>query len=170
MRAQQGESMTRRHSVVKDREPEMDDPPALGETSKSSRRGSPQAITDLECSLEAPFAKRTLDWRLRVIASLSVLRGAFYDDISVGEEPGSLFEDVMIRAPRLGHEVERLRAEQRKLVVDMDVEIAHALLATESPEDTRARVQDLIRRLFHHRQHTADVVHQAYETDIGITD
>ena len=141
----------------------------LLEASKSYRRDCRRAITALESSLEAPVAKR-IDWRLKVIASLSALRGSFYDDVLFNEGPGGLLEDVMIRATHLAHAVQKLRIEQRKLVLALDAELSRAMLVTETPDVTRARLLELIQLLFRHRQHAADLVHDAYQVDIGAAD
>ncbi|MEX2557727.1 MAG: hypothetical protein WEB06_19110 [Actinomycetota bacterium] len=158
------------HAVVTGTQRTPEGSIGLLEASRSYRRDCRQAITDLESSLEAPVAKRTIDWRLKVIASLSALRGSFYDDVSFSEGPGGLLEDVMIRATHLAHDVEKLRIEQRKLVLALDAELGRAMLVTETPDVTRARLRALIQRLFRHRQHAADLVHDAYEVDIGGTD
>ena len=142
---------------------------ALLDASKSRVLDCREAISELERALEAP-AGPALDWRMRAVDALSRLRGAFSDYLAFTEGPDGLFSDVEAHAPRLAHRVERLDAEQREILGLLDVELARALLVTDDPGTMRTRILGVLERVLRHRQHSSDLLWDAYGFDIGIND
>jgi hypothetical protein len=106
-------------------------------------------------------------WRPRVSSRLHGLRGAFGEHIVVTEGPEGLYAELLDHAPRLARCVHVLVREHAAL--------ANAMSAlqrrVDHPEPTvaelRAWSSDLLRELSRHRQRGADLVYEAYATDIG---
>ena len=126
----------------------------------------------VEHALASPAVARAVVWGEIVHRTLEELREEFDEHIDVTEGPEGLHEAIMTAAPRLTHAVQVLTKEH----VDIRAEIAAALAATEPPvtaEDvTSVREQgtELLGRVARHRQRGADLVYEAYETDLGAGD
>lgn len=124
----------------------------------------------LERALRAPVAGRTEEWADEVTRSLLRLRADFEEHIVVTEGPDGLYQDVLASAPRLANAIQRLHVEHDRMSRALD---ALVRLATEPTPDgapvdlLRERAVRLLGQLVRHRQRGADLVFEAYETDIG---
>jgi hypothetical protein len=122
-------------------------------------------IHSFEQALATPAAEP--GWREKVSTRLHSLRGAFAEHIVVTEGPDGLYHELLDAAPRLCRHV--------SVLVREHAAIATALAAlqqrVDSPgaltEDVRCWSGDLLRELSRHRQRGADLVYDAFQTDIG---
>ena len=104
-------------------------------------------------------------WRRAVEESLTGLRAAIDAHVTEVEGPEGLLAQLVTDAPRLSNEVELMKREHALLLVDTDVILADVENA--EPVDIRDRAMSLLRDLVTHRQTGADLVYEAYSTDIG---
>jgi hypothetical protein len=106
-------------------------------------------------------------WREKASTRLHNLRGAFAEHIVVTEGPEGLYAELLDHAPRLARAVQVLVREHAALVTAMS-SLQQKVDQTENRvEDVRTWASDLLRELSRHRQRGADVVYEAYGTDIG---
>lgn len=106
-------------------------------------------------------------WREKSSKRLLDLRGAFAEHIVVTEGPEGLYAELLEHAPRLSRAVQVLVREHAAIataLAGLQQRIDHPDV---SVDDVRAWASDLLRELSRHRQRGADVVYEAYETDIG---
>jgi len=122
-----------------------------------------QTIQAFERSLAAPAADPR--WRELVQERLRNLREAFGEHIILTEGPDGLYAEILEHAPRLVRRVEMLIRDHGMLLAAVD-SLAHRL-PTGDIERLRRRASDLLRQLSRHRQRGADLVYEAYATDIG---
>lgn len=160
------------------------DPPALPASTSEGRladarrrrRELSATLVEIERALAAPAPGRTEAWAARVRVGLDRMRTDLRRHVALTEGDGGLYRDVLSTAPRLASAVARLEREHAVLhrVLDDAVE---ALDTRDAPADlpdawvgtARDRVTDLLGRFSRHRQRGADLVYEAYETDIGGT-
>lgn len=139
---------------------ENSNPLAKAKQRRSELRG---AIAELERSVS--MASSGAGWRRAVEESLRGLRAAIDAHVTEVEGPEGLLAQLVADAPRLSNEVELMKREHARLLVDTDVILADVEDA--SPVDIRDRAMSLLRDLVTHRQTGADLVYEAYSTDIG---
>src|SRR5439155_21220500 len=121
------------------------------------------AIHAFESALAVPSADP--DWRVGVTTRLAALRAAFVEHIVVTEGPDGLYAELLHTAPRLARAVGRLVREHTH--IESAVDALMVRLATAGADGLRACASDLLRELSRHRQRGADLVYEAYATDIG---
>jgi hypothetical protein len=120
-------------------------------------------------ALAAPATGREDAWLAGVDFALLELSEDVREHISVTEAPGGLHQSVMQTAPRLSHAVEQLSREH----VTIKDEIAILLAQTGDPDcaervdDIRDRATTLLATIARHQQRGADLIYEAYESDIG---
>jgi hypothetical protein len=108
-------------------------------------------------------------WGESVHASLVVLAEDFVAHVEVTEGPGGLHQAILSGDMRLANAVAALTAEHA-LITD---EIAWLVVDSEPPvtpddvDDLRERATRLTGQLMRHRQRGADLIYEAYATDIG---
>jgi hypothetical protein len=144
---------------------------ALGEARKR-RRTLHDALVHLEMAISSPAAGRIPEWSAQVTKDLIGVRDAFDQHIEATEKPDGLYEEIMQRAPRLAHTVDRLREEHPPIAEQIASTIARMeaddVLRDSWPVDqARDDLQRLIGGLVRHRQKGADLVWEAYNVDIG---
>jgi hypothetical protein len=148
--------------------------PALGEARKR-RQTLHDALIHLEMAISSPAAGRIPDWSAQVTKDLIGVRDAFDQHIEATEKPDGLYDEIMQRAPRLAHTVDRLREEHPPIAGSIASTIARmeaddVLRDTWPVDQARDDLQRLIGGLVRHRQKGADLVWEAYNVDIGGTD
>lgn len=126
-----------------------------------------QSIQSFERALAVPAGDP--DWRAGVAGRLRALRAAFTEHVVFTEGPAGLYAELLDHAPRLARGVEVLVREHAALTAAMDAlqAHAHAGAAGSAVDDLRGWATDLLRELSRHRQRGADLVYEAYATDIG---
>jgi hypothetical protein len=123
----------------------------------------------LESALAAPAAERSVIWGELVHQALVDLADDFVDHIEVTEGPEGLHQAILSGAVRLANAVNALAAEHAVITA----EIAALVRRTEPPvaardvDPTRERATGLLADLVRHRQRGADLIYEAYDTDIG---
>jgi hypothetical protein len=128
-----------------------------------------ESMGALERALAAAATGRPVVWGERVHEALHAIADDWREHVVVTEGPGGLHESIVAGAVRLANPVSAL-AEEHELIAS---DIAEAIAATEAPvverdvETIRARATDLFSRLARHRQRGADLIYEAYATDIG---
>ncbi|GIF66157.1 hypothetical protein Ais01nite_41920 [Asanoa ishikariensis] len=106
-------------------------------------------------------------WRQRVGTRLRTLRGAFAEHIVVTEGEDGLYAELLAHAPRLHRRVQMLTREHAAIAVSMSAMQRRADLPGSRVDELRRCGGEVLRALSRHRQRGADLVYDAYETDIG---
>jgi len=121
------------------------------------------AIQAFERALAAPA--RDPRWRELVAERLRALREAFGEHVVVTEGPEGLYAELLTNAPRLAHGVDALVREHAVVLTKLDR--LSQRMSTMDVERIRAKASDRLLLLARHRQRGADLVYEAYATDIG---
>ncbi|MDP9117294.1 MAG: hypothetical protein M3O28_08615 [Actinomycetota bacterium] len=128
-----------------------------------------ESMGTLERELAAAAADRAVVWGERVYEALSDLADDFVDHIAVTEGPDGLHQAILGGDLRLTNGVNALAADHQVIAA----EIASLIADTQPPvsrEDVaavRAQATELLGHLVRHRQRGADLIYEAYDTDIG---
>jgi len=143
---------------------------------KASRAGrfeTMEALHALEEALDAPTPRRERTWLHRVLAALDVL-SAMLDSQAAGDhETTSLLTEIRRDDPRLGPRVDRLRVEQADLRIAITSLRDQLTPDASMPVDTadiRDRLASLARRLRAQRARESDLVYEAVNVDLGVSD
>lgn len=123
-----------------------------------------QAIQALEAALAVPAGDPS--WRVGVADRLRTLREAFAQHVVVTEGPDGLYAELLDHAPRLAAGVGSLVREHATVLDALDALIAR-FAAGGDIDGLRSRATELLWQLARHRQRGADLVYEAYATDIG---
>lgn len=128
-----------------------------------------EAMGRLERSLAAPAAGRAVVWGEQVNVVLVELAEDFAEHIEVTEGTDGLHQAILTGDLRLANAVNVLALEHSQIAGEIDDLVA----GTEPPvtamyaEEVRSRATVLLGRLVRHRQRGADLIYEAYQTDIG---
>jgi hypothetical protein len=128
-----------------------------------------ESLSALEQALASPAVGRPLIWGERVRSVLAEVADDFREHIEVTEGPGGLHQAILAGDLRLANAVMALTDEHQHISAELDALLA----ATEPPvtaEDVttvRERATALLGTLTRHRQQGADLIYDAYATDIG---
>jgi hypothetical protein len=106
-------------------------------------------------------------WRERASTRLHALRGAFAEHIVVTEGEDGLYAELLEHAPRLARRVQMLTRDHAAIAVAMSALQRRADLPGTRVNEIRGCGVEVLRALSRHRQRGADLVYDAYETDIG---
>ncbi|GAB2481987.1 hypothetical protein [Jatrophihabitans fulvus] len=123
----------------------------------------------LEITLAAPAYGRSVVWGENVHDALVILAGDFAAHVEVTEGADGLHLAILVADARLANAVDRLTAEH----VELAAEIAGLVAASDEPcteervGELREAATRLLGHLIRHRQRGADLVYEAYQTDIG---
>ncbi|GAB3139227.1 hypothetical protein GCM10027290_08020 [Micromonospora sonneratiae] len=134
-------------------------------TARRQRAALSQDIHLFERAIAAPAGDP--GWRPRVSARLGGLRGAFFEHMVVTEGPEGLYAELLDHAPRLARGVHVLIREHAVVAAAMSALQRRVELPEVPIDELRRWAGDLLRELSRHRQRGADLVYQAYQTDIG---
>ena len=129
----------------------------------------------MEIAISSPAAGRIPEWTALVTKEMTGVRDAFDQHVLVTEKPGGLYEEIIMRAPRLDGTVRRLKDEHPEIAEKIGEMLQRLELATiggqEWPLDSaRDDLQRFIGTVIRHRQKGADLVWEAYNVDIGGTE
>jgi hypothetical protein len=128
-----------------------------------------ESMGRLERSLAAPASGRAVVWGEHVHAVLLELAADFQEHIEVTEGAEGLHHAILTGDLRLTNAVNALAVEHSQIAAEIDDLVAE----TEPPvtardaEVVRERGTNLLGRLVRHRQRGADLIYEAYQTDIG---
>jgi hypothetical protein len=128
-----------------------------------------EALDALERALAAPAAGRAVIWGEEAHASAVALADDFGAHIEVTEGPGGLYDAILAGDLRLSNAVGALTAEHAQIAVEIAELVAEsaAPVTAQDVEGLRERGTKLLGHLIRHRQRGADLIYEAYETDIG---
>jgi hypothetical protein len=127
------------------------------------------SMAALEQALAEPSSGRDSAWAERVDVALVELSADFAEHVAVTEGSDGLHDAVLASTPRLSNAVGRLVAEHtaiRRLIGDLLAGVRPPVAAADV-DPLRELGTALLSRLVRHRQHGADLIHEAYQVDIG---
>lgn len=106
-------------------------------------------------------------WRERLVLRLGPVRQGFAEHVQVTEGPCGLYAELLAHAPRLARGVRLLTREHGTI----GAALAALWEDVERPgvpvDDLWVCTRHLVRVLHRHRQRGADLLWQAYQTDLG---
>jgi hypothetical protein len=144
--------------------------PTLAETARR-RADLHHALVAVEKAISSPAVGREADWSKDVLRQLQDLEHALGEHIEVTERPEGLYDEISQKAPRLAHQIEKLRLEHPEMREDARRLVARLETITPggdwSLSEARDDLQRLLGKLVRHRQLGADLVWEAYNLDIG---
>lgn len=128
-----------------------------------------ETLGALERALAAPAAGRAEVWGETVHAVLDALADDFGEHVEVTEGPGGLHQSIVAGDLRLTNAVDALTAEHGRIAEEIAVLVADTAPPVTDVDvaDVRERATALLGHLIRHRQRGADLVWEAYDTDIG---
>jgi hypothetical protein len=109
-------------------------------------------------------------WRPRVSQAVAQLKAAFAEHVDQTEGPCGLYAGVLDDAPRLARGVSNLVDDHetvRSALDELEGRLDGALGEAHDHESVRQHAARLIREVWQHRQRTADLLYEAYDTDLG---
>ncbi|MDT4911326.1 MAG: hypothetical protein QOC66_454 [Pseudonocardiales bacterium] len=126
-------------------------------------------IDALERALASPARGRAVVWGEAVHASLVIVADDFSAHVEVTEGPGGLHQAILSGDLRLANAVNALTAEHEQIAEEIAGLVADSAPPV-TPDDVdglRERANRLLGHLIRHRQQGADLIYEAFETDIG---
>jgi hypothetical protein len=131
------------------------------------------ALHALEEALAAPTPRRERTWLHRVLAALDVLSAMLDAQAAGDDETNSLLNEIRRDDPRFGPRVHRLRAEQADLriaITSLRDQLAPDAALPVDTADIRDRLASIARRLRTQRARESDLVYEAVNIDLGLSD
>jgi len=131
-----------------------------------------ESIDAAEQALAAPAGARAVVWGEAVHEAFAALADDFAAHVEVTEGPGGLHQSIMAGDLRLANAVASLTAEHASIAAELAALVSDTTPPV-SPGDVAAIREHgtrLLGQLVRHRQRGADLVYEAYATDIGGTD
>lgn len=128
-----------------------------------------ETLDRLERALAVPASDRAAVWGEQVRAAVDRLAIDFTEHVDVTEGPEGLHQAILAGDLRLANAVAALTTEH----VGIAASVAELVVACEPPvaqvdvAEVRERGTQLLARLSRHRQRGADLIYEAYDTDIG---
>lgn len=123
------------------------------------------ALGGLEAAVAAPVSDADL-WRKAAAGAVDRMETALDAHVDVTEGEEGLFANVLRDAPRLAHGIDVLRREHEELVAavrSLAARLGGPVDVGEAREDALALMGAIVR----HRHRGADLVYDAYQTDLG---
>jgi hypothetical protein len=146
----------------------METDPGL-ESLRRHRAELRDSMTALEQALAAPAGDRSGTWAERANVALVELSADIREHIAVTEGPDGLYPGLLVTAPRLCNSVASLTREHVEIKGMADgllTRMSEPIVGTDV-EAVRELAIALLAKLSRHRQRGADLVYEAYQTDIG---
>ncbi|MEW2376177.1 hypothetical protein AB0883_08750 [Micromonospora sp. NPDC047812] len=106
-------------------------------------------------------------WRERFLVGLGPVRRGFTEHVRVTEGPAGLYAELLGQAPRLERGVRLLAREHVAIAAALSALQQAAELPDAPLDEILGRAAHLLRALARHRQRGADLLWEAYETDLG---
>jgi hypothetical protein len=129
------------------------------------------AEEQLASAAATPSSARLDLWWAKVSHATSTLAARFHEHVDDTEQPGGLFDEINMAAPRLSSDVERLRADHQDIAAAL-----RALTEGQPPHTTddvvgrREQILEVLSQLARHRFSGSDLLYEAYQVDIGAAD
>jgi len=130
-----------------------------------------ETLNLLEAALAAPARGREMIWGEAVHATLAMIADDFGAHVEVTEGPGGLHQAIIAGDIRLANAVDALTDEHGQIAEEIAELVADssAPVAPNDMDDVRERATKLLGHLVRHRQRGADLIYEAYATDVGGT-
>ena len=128
-----------------------------------------ESMSALEQALAAPAPGRLDAWAERVHIALVELVSDFREHIAIAEGPNGVFRRALITTPRLSDAVARLTREHAEIndLIDQLLTRVGAAPVSDGVDGVRDLGTALLVRLIQSRQRSADLIYEAYQSDIG---
>jgi hypothetical protein len=128
-----------------------------------------ESMSALEQALAAPAPGRLDAWTGRVHVALVELFSDFREHIAIAEGPNGVYHGVLSTTPRLSSEVARLTRDHAEInnLIDHLLNSVSAAPRNAGVDGVRDLGTALLVRLIRSRQASADLVYEAYQSDIG---
>jgi hypothetical protein len=128
-----------------------------------------ETINLMEAALAAPARGRAVVWGEVVHASLIMIADDFGAHVEVTEGPGGLHQAILAGDIRLANAVEALTTEHGQIAEEIAGLVAdsQAPVTPDDVDDLREGATRLLGHLVRHRQRGADLIYEAYATDVG---
>jgi hypothetical protein len=128
-----------------------------------------ETLNEMEAALAAPAKGRDVVWGEVVHGCLTTLADEFGAHVEVTEGPDGLHQAILAGDLRLANPVHALTAEHASIAEEIAALVADsaAPVTGDDVDDLRERATKLLGHLIRHRQKGADLIYEAYETDIG---
>lgn len=149
-------------------EPSVSTPTELAAV-RARRAELRETINLMEAALAAPARGRAVVWGEVVHASLMMVADDFGAHVEVTEGPGGLHQAILAGDIRLANAVEALTAEHEQIAEEIAVLVADSQppVTEDDVDGVRERATHLLGHLVRHRQRGADLIYEAYATDVG---
>jgi hypothetical protein len=123
----------------------------------------------MEAALAAPARGRAVVWGEAVHASLVMIADDFGAHVEVTEGPGGLHQAILAGDLRLANAVQALTAEHEQIAGEIASLVADSAppVGEEDVDDLRERGTALFGHISRHRQRGADLIYEAYQSDVG---
>jgi len=127
------------------------------------------SLRAVEQSLAAPAVGDVSVWAQRVSVALIELEADFREHIQLTEGSDGLYRSLLEAAPRLSNVVRTLTADHGRIrtAIGQLVETTGGSVVAADVARIRRAGTTLLARMSRHRQRGADLVFEAYQTDIG---
>jgi hypothetical protein len=128
-----------------------------------------ESLRAVEHALAAPAVGDVAAWGQRVSVALTELEADFREHVQLTEGADGLYRSLLEVAPRLSNVVRTLTSDHTRIrtAIGQLVATTGGPVATTDVARLRQAGNTLIARLSRHRQRGADLVFEAYQTDIG---
>jgi hypothetical protein len=129
------------------------------------------ALVEVEHAISRAAAGKLPEWTREVSLRLLQLRETIDEHVEVTERPDGLYDEILLRAPRLDAQITRLKQEHpvmRERTEELIARLEKPGIGEEWPLDqARDDIQRLLGMIVRHRQVGADLIWEAYNLDIG---
>ena len=127
------------------------------------------SLRAVEQSLAAPAVGDVSVWAQRVSVALIELEADFREHVQLTEGADGLYRSLLEAAPRLSNVVRTLTADHGRIrtAIGQLVETTGGSVVAADVARIRQAGTSLLARMSRHRQRGADLVFEAYQTDIG---
>jgi hypothetical protein len=122
-------------------------------------------IQRMENAIQTPVGDPA--WQPRVTHAVAQLKAAFWEHVQATEGPGGLYAGVVDDAPRLAPYLTGLVVDHKTMWSQLDELEGRLGAESHGHEEVRRHAARLIREVWEHRQRGADLLYEAYETDLG---
>jgi hypothetical protein len=128
-----------------------------------------ESMEALDKALTTPPAGRAVLWGGAVHTALGEIADDFSEHIEVTEGPDGLHQAILSGDLRLANQVEALTSEHEQLAESIARLVVDTLppVADDDVTAITAAGMQLLDQLVKHRQRGADLIYEAYDTDIG---